>query len=54
MILKSAGIIDNSLVRSQNVLNFGYILFLLLRKRNVSHDTIEKLVKKWVIMSIIT
>ena len=54
MILKSAGIIDDSLIRSQNVLNFGYILFLLLRERNVTPDIIEKLVKRWVIMSIIT
>ena len=54
MILKSAGIIDESLIRSQNVLNFGYILFLLLRERNISPDVIERLVKRWVIMSIIT
>ena len=54
MILKSAGIIDDSLIRSQNVLNFGYILFLLLRERNISPDVIMKLVRKWVIMSIIT
>ena len=54
MILKSAGIIDDSLVRSQNVLNFGYILFLLLKERNINPDIIEKLVKRWVIMSIIT
>lgn len=54
MILKSAGIIDESLVRSQNVLNFGYILYLLLRERNISSDLIEKYVRRWVIMSIIT
>lgn len=54
MILKSAGIIDDSLIRSQNVLNFGYILFLLLRERNTAPDIIEKIVKRWVIMSIIT
>lgn len=54
MILKSAGIIDDSLIRSQNVLNFGYILFLLLKERNISPDIIMKLVRKWVIMSIIT
>ena len=35
MILQSAGIIDDSLVRSQNVLNFGYILYLLLRERKI-------------------
>ena len=54
MILKSAGIIDSSLIRSQNVLNFGYILFLLLRERNIPHNIIERLVKRWIIMSIIT
>ncbi len=54
MILKSAGIIDDSLLRSKNVLNFGYILFLLLRERNIAPNIIERLVKRWVIMSIIT
>ena len=54
MILKSAGIIDESLVRSQNVLNFGYILFLFLREKGISPDKIESLVRRWVVMSIIT
>ena len=54
MILKSAGIIDGDLVRSQNVLNFGYILYLLLREKNIAPDKIETLVRRWVIMSIIT
>ena len=54
MILKSAGIIDESLVRSQNVLNFGYILFLLLREKNIEPSKIQSLVRRWVIMSILT
>ena len=54
MILKSAGIIDNSLIRSQNVLNFWYILFLLLREKWINLDITERSVKRWVIMSIIT
>lgn len=54
MILKSAGIIDESLVRSQNVLNFGYILYLLLREKNVEQSKIETLVRRWVVMSILT
>ena len=54
MILKSAGIIDGDLVRSQNVLNFGYILYLLLREKQIAPDKIETLVRRWVIMSIIT
>ena len=54
MILKSAGIIDESLIRSQNVLNFGYILYLLLRERNTDPAKIETLVRRWVVMSILT
>lgn len=54
MILKSAWIIDNTLIRSQNVLNFWYILFLLLREKWIKPDIIEKAIKKRVIMSIIT
>ena len=54
MILKSAGIIDDNLVRSKNVLNFGYILFLLLREKHISSEKIEKLVRRWIVMSIIT
>ncbi|MGN1012988.1 MAG: DUF262 domain-containing protein [Clostridia bacterium] len=54
MILKSAGIIDESLIRSQNVLNFGYILYLLLRERNIDSAKIETLVRRWVVMSILT
>lgn len=54
MILKSAGIIDGSLIRSQNVLNFGYILYLLLREKEIAPDKIETLVRRWVIMSIVT
>ena len=54
MILKSAGIIDESLVRSQNVLNFGYILYLLLREKNMDPARIETYVRRWVVMSILT
>lgn len=54
MILKSAGIIDNNLVRSQNVMNFGYILYLLLKEKKIKPENIEKYVRRWVIMSIIT
>lgn len=54
MILKSAGIIDENLVRSQNVLNFGYILYLLLREKDIEANKIQSLVRKWVVMSILT
>ena len=54
MIVRSTGMIDASLVRSQNVMNFGYILFLSLRERNIDSATIEKLVRKWLVLSILT
>lgn len=54
MIVKSTGIIDTSLVRSQNVLNFGYILYLTLRDRGMNAALIEKLVRKWIVLSMLT
>ena len=54
MIVKSAGIIDASLVRSQNVLNFGYILYLTLKDHKLDAGVIEKLVRKWLVLSMLT
>lgn len=54
MIVKSTGIIDKSLVRSKNVLNFGYILYLLLKEKGVPAHTIEKVVRKWIVLSLLT
>lgn len=54
MILKSAGVIRGDLIRSQNVINFGYILYLILKEKNIRPDLIEKEVRRWVVMSILT
>lgn len=54
MILKSAGIIDASLIRSDNALNFAYALFILLRDKGVHSNTIETVVRKWLVLSILT
>ena len=54
MILKSAGIIDASLIRSDNALNFAYALFILLRDKGVHSNTIETVVRKWLVLSITT
>lgn len=35
MIVRSAGIVRKSLIRSQNILNFGYALYLALRERKI-------------------
>jgi len=54
MIVKSAGIINKSLIRSQNTLNFGYILYLVLRDKKVDQAMITKLVRKWIVLSMLT
>jgi hypothetical protein len=54
MIVKSAGFIDSKMMRSQNVLNFGYILYLNLREQNTNNALIEKYVRKWIVYSILT
>ena len=54
MILRSAGFVDSSLVRSQNTLNFAYILYLTLRSRSEVADRIETLVRRWFVMSVLT
>lgn len=54
MIVRSAGIVRKSLVRSQNVLNFGYALYLALRERKIDSSTIEKIVRRWIALSILT
>lgn len=54
MIIRSAGFCASKLIRSQNVLNFGYIVFLTLRQKGVSPEKIEKYVRRWLVMSFLT
>lgn len=54
MIVKSTGIISPSMIRSQNVLNFGYALYLLLRAKGDDAAIIEKVVRRWLVLSILT
>ena len=53
-ILRSAGFVDESLIRSQNTVNFAYILFLTLRAQGESYQRIETLVRRWFVMSVLT
>lgn len=54
MIVKSTGIIDGALIRSQNVLNFGYILYLTLRDKGTAQNKIESVVRRWLVLTILT
>ena len=54
MILKSIGIVNAHLVRSQNVLNFGYILYLTLREKGIDANRIESIVRRWLVLTMLT
>ena len=54
MIIKSAGFISSDMIRSINTLNASYILYLKLRAKHVDGALIEKYVRRWFVMSILT
>ncbi|MCK5740832.1 MAG: DUF262 domain-containing protein [Chlorobi bacterium] len=54
MIIRSAGFISTKLIRSQNALNFAYIIYLKLKSQNYNSADIESYVRKWFVMSILT
>lgn len=54
MIIKSAGFINRSMIRSQGALNFAYVLYLALRARKVNDGYIESYVRRWFVMSVLT
>lgn len=54
MIIKSAGFISPKLIRSQNAINFAYILYLKLKDLGVNSVDIESYVRRWFVYSILT
>ena len=54
MILRSAGFVNSSMIRSQNTVNFSYILYLTLRAQRTNPAHIETLVRRWFVMSVLT
>src|SRR3989344_142146 len=54
MIMKSAGYIDRELMTAQNALNFAYGIFLKLREMGHKGHTIERYVRRWFVMSMLT
>jgi hypothetical protein len=54
MIIRSAGFISTKLIRSQNALNFAYIIYLKLKSLNYNPAEIETYVRKWFVLSILT
>lgn len=55
LILRSAGFIHPRLMRSQNAINFAYLLYLHLRRQGLDRgDELQSLVRRWFVMSILT
>ena len=54
MILRSAGFVLSSMIGSQNAINFAYILYLRGRRENVPAADLERLVRRWFAMSLLT
>lgn len=53
MIIKSAGFISPKLIRSQNAINFAYIVYLKLKELGVNSVSIESYVRRWLVYSIL-
>ena len=53
MILRSAGFVTRRLIRSQNAVNFAYVLYLRGRAEKMPPAALERLVRRWYAMSIL-
>lgn len=55
LILQSAGYLTSSLITSVNAVNFAYALYLRLRRKgDLSHGTLQSVVRRWFVMSMLT
>ncbi len=54
MILRSTGFLTSNLIRSRNAVNFAYILYLRGRTEELQSAEIERMVRRWYVMSILT
>jgi hypothetical protein len=54
MILRSAGFIARDLIGAQNAVNFAYILYLRGRAEKMPPADIERMVRRWFVMSMLT
>lgn len=54
MILRSAGFVTSDLIRGSNAVNFAYILYLRGRAEGMAAAELERLVRRWYAMSMLT
>lgn len=53
MILRSAGFVTNRLIGGTNAINFAYVLYLRGRDEGVASSDLERIVRRWYVMSIL-
>lgn len=53
MILRSAGFVTADLIRGRNAVNFAYILYLRGRADGLPAADLERLVRRWYVMSVL-
>jgi hypothetical protein len=53
MILRSAGFATSALIGGQNAVNFAYIIYLRGRAERMPAAELEKLVRRWYVMSML-
>lgn len=54
MILRSAGFVTKDLIGGQNAINFAYILYLRGRAEEMPAADLERLVRRWYAMSVLS
>jgi len=54
MILRSAGFVISDLIGAQNNVNFAYILYLKGRAEQLAPAELERVVRRWYAMSVLT
>lgn len=54
MIIRSAGFIEPHMIRSRNAINFAYIVFLKLKDLGYKPHDIERYVRRWFVMTVLT
>ncbi len=53
MILRSAGFVTRDLIGGRNAVNFAYILYLRGRSQGMPAADLERLVRRWYVMSVL-
>lgn len=54
LIIRSTGFVNKSMITSMGAVDFAYTLYLNLRKQRLPNNEIERIVRRWYIMSILT